>query len=255
MKQITVGEPFAHRTVLRTVLRMSIVARIYISTVAFIGGCVLVNELCHWQSQDLVRFFCYLLMAILGSRLKVSLPAITGTMSVLFIFILFGIVELSLPEALFMGCTATLIQCFWHNRKRPKTHQVLFNLGSMAIAIACTSYAYHSNLLHAGHLDAALTLLVTATVFFGLNTFPVAAAIALTERKSLRQVWQECYFWSFPYYLLGAGIAGAASAINRHFGWQTALLAVPVVYLIYRSYYLYLGRMEDEKKHAEEMAS
>jgi putative nucleotidyltransferase with HDIG domain len=28
-----------------------------------------------------------------------------------------------------------------------------------------------------------------------------------------------------------------------------------VVYLIYRSYYLYLGRMEDEKKHAEEMAS
>ena len=30
---------------------------------------------------------------------------------------------------------------------------------------------------------------------------------------------------------------------------------VPVVYLIYRSYYLYLGRMEDEKKHAEEMAA
>ncbi len=75
------------------------------------------------------------------------------------------------------------------------------------------------------------------------------------RRKSLRQVWRECYFWSFPYYLLGAGIAGAASAINRYLGWQTALLAVPVVYLIYRSYYLYLGRMEDEKKHAEEMAS
>ena len=50
-------------------------------------------------------------------------------------------------------------------------------------------------------------------------------------------------------------IVGAASAVNRHFGWQTALLAIPVVYLIYRSYYLYLGRMEDEKKHAEEMAS
>src|SRR5205807_7771084 len=66
---------------------------------------------------------------------------------------------------------------------------------------------------------------------------------------------KECYFWSFPYYLLGAGIAGAASAINRHYGWQTALLSVPVVYLIYRSYYLYLGPMEDEKKHREEMAS
>ena len=29
---------------------------------------------------------------------------------------------------------------------------------------------------------------------------------------------------------------------------------LPVVYLIYRSYYLYLGRMEDGRKHAEEMA-
>jgi diguanylate cyclase (GGDEF)-like protein/putative nucleotidyltransferase with HDIG domain len=88
-----------------------------------------------------------------------------------------------------------------------------------------------------------------------MNTFPVAAAIALTEEKSLRQIWRESYFWSFPYYLLGAGMAGAASAINRYLGWAWALLAVPVVYLIYRSYYLYLGRVEDEKKHAEEMAS
>jgi diguanylate cyclase (GGDEF)-like protein/putative nucleotidyltransferase with HDIG domain len=234
---------------------MSIGARIYVSAVIIIGSCVTISELSRWESQDLVRFFCYLVLSILGSRLKVVLPAITGTLSVLFIFILFGIVELSLPEALFMGCTATLIQCFWHNKQRPKTHQVLFNLGSMAIAIATTSAAYHSNLLHKSHLDAALTLLITATVFFAMNTFPVSAAIALTEQKSLRQVWKECYFWSFPYYLLGAGIAGAASAINRHYGWQTALLSVPVVYLIYRSYYLYLGRMEDEKKHAEEMAS
>jgi diguanylate cyclase (GGDEF)-like protein/putative nucleotidyltransferase with HDIG domain len=234
---------------------MSIGARIYVSAVILIGACVTVNQMVRWESPDLIRFVAYLVLSILASRLKVALPAITGTLSVLFIFILFGIVELSLPEALFMGCTATLIQCFWHNKQRPKIYQVLFNLGSMAIAIATSSATYHSKLLHQGHLDAALTLLVTATVFFAMNTFPVAAAIALTEQKSLRQVWRECYFWSFPYYLLGAGIAGGASAINRHFGWQTAFLAVPVVYLIYRSYYLYLGRMEDEKKHAEEMAS
>src|SRR5260370_39912587 len=107
-----------------------------------------------------------------------------------------------------MGCATTLIQCFWHNRKRPKTHQVLFNLGAMAIAIACTSYAYHSKLLHQGHLDAALTLLVTATVFFALNTFPVAAAIAVTEGKSVRPIWQGGLFLSFPYYPLRAGTAG-----------------------------------------------
>jgi diguanylate cyclase (GGDEF)-like protein/putative nucleotidyltransferase with HDIG domain len=38
-------------------------------------------------------------------------------------------------------------------------------------------------------------------------------------------------------------------------GWQSALIIVPVSYIVYRSYNLYLGRIEAEKKHAEEMAS
>src|SRR5260370_14700953 len=172
---------------------MSIGARIYVSAVIFIGACVTLSELSRWESQDLIRFACYLALSILASRLKVVLPAIMGSLSVLFIFILFGIVELSLPEALLIGCAATLIQCFWHNKQRPKAHQVLFNIGSMAIAIATASAAYHSTLLHNTHLDSALTLLVTATVFFAMNTFPVAAAIALTAHKSVRDVWRRAY--------------------------------------------------------------
>ena len=97
---------------------MSIFARIYVSLVILIGLCVTVSELSRWESQDLARFLCYLVLSILASRLKVVLPAITGTLSVLFIFILFGIVELSLPEALLMGCLATLMQCLWQKRQQ-----------------------------------------------------------------------------------------------------------------------------------------
>ena len=75
-------------------------AKIYISAFIIIGAAVAVTELARWQSQDLIRFLCYLGLAILASRLKVSLPGINGALSVLFIFILFAIVELSAPEAL-----------------------------------------------------------------------------------------------------------------------------------------------------------
>ena len=234
---------------------MSFIAKIYVSTIVVIGAVVTLIELTRWESQDLLRFLCYLALAIGASRLKVSLPGVSGALSVLFIFILFSIVELSMPEALLIGCSAILMQCLWNYRQRPKWHQVLFNLGSMAITVVTAATVFHSSLLIRGHLEPALRLMVTATVFFIMNTFPVAGAIALTERRSLRRVWRECYTWSFPYYLLGAIIVGVASAVNHHFGWQTALLAIPVVYLVYRSYYLYLGRMEDEKKHAEEMAA
>jgi diguanylate cyclase (GGDEF)-like protein/putative nucleotidyltransferase with HDIG domain len=234
---------------------MSTIAKIYVAAIVVIGAAVTLTELTRWESQDLFRFLCYMALAIWASRLKVSLPGITGALSVLFIFILFAIVELSMPEALLIACSAILMQCLWNYRHRPKWHQVLFNLGSIAITVVAAGAAFHSGLLIHWRLEPALRLVVTATVFFLMNTFPVAGAIALTERRSLRRLWSECYTWSFPYYLLGAIIVGVASAANRRFGWQTALLAIPVVYVVYRSYYVYLGRMEAEKKHAEEMAA
>jgi len=234
---------------------MSLIAKIYVAAIVAIGAACTVTQLAHWASHDLVRFVCYLGLAVLASRLKVSLPGISGALSVLFIFILFAIVELSLPEALVIGCSAILMQCLWNYRQRPKWHQVLFNLGSIAITVVAAGAVYSSSVLTGWRLEPAVRLVVTAVVFFLMNTLPVAGAIALTERRSLRGVWRECYIWSFPYYLLGAIIVGAASVVNQHFGWQTASLAIPLVYLIYRSYYLYLGRMDDEKKHAQEMAA
>ena len=76
----------------------------------------------------------------------------------------------------------------------------------------------------------------------------------MTERRSLRKIWAECYFWSFPYYLVGAGVVGMIAWLHGFTDWQTSLLTLPVVYLIYRSYRLYLGKLEDEKRHVEEMA-
>ncbi len=98
-------------------------------------------------------------------------------------------------------------------------------------------------------------LVATASTFFVLNTAPVACVISLTEQKPLKKVWSECYFWSFPYYLLGAAIAGIVELVDKKAGWQSSLLILPVVYLIFRSYRLYLARLEAERNHAEGMAA
>jgi len=236
-------------------MKISVLGKLYIAAIVLIGAVIALAELAHWQSQHVIRFLCYLGLAIFAARLKAALPGITGSISVLFIFILFGIVELSLPEALVIGCTATLIQCCWRNIYKPQWEQVLFNVFSMSITVEVTGQAYKLPALNHGNLDAPVRLLVAATVFFTMNTFPVAAAISLTEKKALRRVWRECYFWSFPYYLLGAAIVAVAAAFEHYVGWQTALLAAPAAYLIYRSYFQYMARLEAQKKHAEDNAA
>ena len=208
----------------------------------------------HWQSQDGLRFLCYLLVAVLASGLKVQLPGIDGTMSVNFLFILLGILELSLPETLVIGCASALVQALWNTRTAPAPVKVVFNLlGMMAPAIMLSSLAY-KRLAPVLHNNVALLLMAAACTYFISNTVPVTIVICLTERKSFRKIWAECYFWSFPYYLVGAAIAGLVSGLNRWVGWQTSLLVLPIMYWIYRSYRLYLGRLSDEKRHVEEMA-
>jgi len=230
---------------------MQAVPRAYIAVIVLCGLSVLSFTILHGKSHNPVKFLCYLVIALVASRLKVNLPGITGTMSVNFLFLLLGVLELSLSETMAMGCAAAVVQCL--GRERPVPVQVAFNVCSTALAIAATFFAFHSWLNRFIHNPSTL-LFVATCIYFVSNTLPVAAVISLTERRSLRKLWSECYFWSFPYYLVGAGVVGTMSWLHDFADWQTSLLTLPVVYLIYRSYRLYLAKLEDEKRHVEEMA-
>jgi PAS domain S-box-containing protein len=227
-------------------------AKIYIACVLAIGAAALGNGLFHWQPHDLARFFCYFSLAVPASCLKVRLPGITGTMSVLFVLLLAGIVDLGLPESLLIGVVCVIVQSFWHARVRPRAVQLWFSVANISSAVWISHFVYHSLAGVAPFLESPFRLSIAAAVFFAANTFPVAAVVALTEGKSLRQVWSNCYLWSFAYYLVGAGIVGVFTFAHRMFDWQVSLLILPVVYAIYRSYGLYLGQLEAERKHREE---
>jgi diguanylate cyclase (GGDEF)-like protein/putative nucleotidyltransferase with HDIG domain len=232
---------------------MSAAPRAFIATVVGCGLAVMTYAVVlHGRSQYPVKFFCYLVIAVAASRLKVNLPGITGTMSVNFLFVLAGVLEMSMPETMALGCAAVLVQCL--SNGRPVPVQVAFNVCSTALATAGTFFLYHYALLHSAVHNPSTLLFGAACVYFISNTLPVAIVISLTEKRLLRKIWSECYFWSFPYYLVGAGVVGMMSWIHEWADWQTSLLTLPVVYLIYRSYRLYLGKLEDEKRHVEEMA-
>ncbi len=232
---------------------LSWAAKLFISVVVIAGTAILIYGGIHQSSKNIAEFICYLGIAILASKLKVSLPGITGTLSVNFLFILIGVLELSFTETLILGAVSMLAQCLYP--ERPKAIQVTFNVCAGTISTALAYLVYHhplANLL----LDSRPVLLgIAATVYFIANAGSIAMVISMTERRPLMRILVDCYFWSFPYYLVGAGIAGAIGWLNETFNWETSLLLAPAVYLIYRSYRLYLGKLEDEKRHVEEMAN
>jgi hypothetical protein len=122
---------------------------------------------------------------------------------------------------------------------------MLFNVSMMAFATSLANLIWHAG---SGNLGWASEppMLASATVAFFLGqTAPVAGVIKLAEGVAMRRVWIKIAQLSFPYYILSAGLTSMTNTVSHHFGWQAALLAFPVMYVIHRSYRLYFGRVAD----------
>jgi Ca2+/Na+ antiporter len=74
----------------------------------------------------------------------------------------------------------------------------------------------------------------------------ISGVLCLVEGKPLAKIWQQCFLWTFPYYLVGSAIAGLVSVSNRAVGWEVSLLILPLMYLVYLFYRLYLGRVAND---------
>jgi putative nucleotidyltransferase with HDIG domain len=229
-------------------------AHTFIAAMALAGCICLAVALGHFQSSDPLKFACYVLAALLASSLKVSLPGIEGTLSVNFLFTLLGILELSLPETLIIGLASTLAQFYWRPARKLKAVQLIFNVSQVTVSSSAAYTAYTLVAVHLLHRPGPLALLAAAIAHFGCNTAAMSTIIGMTEAKLPTRVWRESYLWSFPYYMVGAATAGLVHFLNAHIGWQSSLLVLPPIYLMYRSYRLYLGKLETEKRHAEQVS-
>src|SRR5580658_5904207 len=228
-------------------------ARVLIAGMALAALGAFALGFAHWHSSDALKFVCYMIAALLASPLKVSLPG--GTLSVNFLFTLLGILEMSLPETLLIGLVSTIGQFFWKPARRLHPIQLVFNLSQVTVSGAAAYGAYHLVSVHLLHGPGPLALVVAAVTHFAVNTLATSTIIGLTEDLPFSKIWTDSYLWSFPYYMVGAATAGLVSFLNGHIGWQSSLLILPPIYLMYRSYRLYLGKLETEKKHAEQVSN
>jgi diguanylate cyclase (GGDEF)-like protein/putative nucleotidyltransferase with HDIG domain len=237
------------------VVKLSLKAKIYVGLVLLIGLEMLLVLGAQVNAQEPVRFLFYLVLGIVGSHLKVKLPGVMGTLSVNFVFYLLSIIDLPLSQALLVSVAGTVTQTWFHPEYRPRAIQALFNVSLILGCIYIAYQVFHWEQLR--HLDPtiALPLFAATAVYFAFNTLAVSGVISLTEGQRLTRVWYENFFWTAPQYLFAALLAYLLHGVNRVLGWQFSVLVLPGIYLIYRSYHLYLTRLRDEKKHVEEIAA
>jgi diguanylate cyclase (GGDEF)-like protein/putative nucleotidyltransferase with HDIG domain len=232
-----------------------LLAKLFSALVIALGVVVCSIAIWNWQSSNPTRGYLYLLMALIASGLKFSLPRVVGAMSVNFVFVLIGVLELSLGETLLIGCSATLVQVMAHRQGRKVAASTLFHVGHTAIAVAVCYSFYHSQWLAGQQLNGFLRLAVAAALLYVMNMFPIATVTGLMQHRGLGSVWKELNLWSFPYYLAGAILATLYHHSSQLLAGQSPILLLPVAFLTYFSYHSYVERLAAQKAHGESMAA
>ena len=213
-------------------------AKVFVGLVAL---CALVNLGCglmRWESVDLIRFGCFVVLSAAASRMKVSLPGLNGNMSVNLPFMLLAALELSLPQALIVAAVSTAVQCLPKNGKSMTALQVLFNISTIVNAVSVAHLLAHSS-YGAAAVPKSLLLAAAAAGFFLLDTFSVAIVIGLAEGAPVLKTWKDIVVLSFPYCVLSAGLASMAATAMMYVAWYVPLAMFPVMTITYASFKRY----------------
>ncbi len=232
-------------------------ARLYVGLVVLTGAVVLGFCLPLARFDQPLVFIALLLLSSASASLKVHLPLTTSgsTLSVSYAVDFASLLLLGPHETMLVAAGSAYSQCNLNSKDRNPLHRTLFSMASLVITVQGAGLA--SRLLgyqgpSAPLGDIARPLVGAATVYFLLNTGLIETAIALSARERARSIWHTNFLWSAPSYFVGAGVAAIAAWLVTHTGYWIAPLMFLPIYLTYRTYKVYMGRIEDQQRHVQQ---
>ncbi|HEX5474231.1 MAG TPA: HD domain-containing phosphohydrolase [Vicinamibacterales bacterium] len=238
---------------------LPLAARVYVCAVIGLGAALVVWFFPSPLTVRIEPFLLLLVLSSLTSIFKVNLPLArrSSTMSVSYAVDFASLLLLGPHETMLVAGISAYSQCTFRIQERNPIHRTLFSMACLVVTVQAAGAVY----LWLGGVPGTMRigalpkpLVGAATTYFLVNTLAIATAIALSTRQPIIKVWNENFLWSAPSYFVGAGAAALATWLVGMSGHWFAPLAVAPLYLTYRTYKIYLGRIEDEQRHVHEMA-
>ncbi|HTH03728.1 MAG TPA: ATP-binding protein [Vicinamibacterales bacterium] len=233
------------------------IAQVYVAAITLMGAAIFVLALPQTY-PDPWLLASLLLLSCITSAWKVTLPlslSSGATLSVSYAADLMALLLLGAGPAVIIAVAGAWMQCTFRVKQSYPLYRTGFSMSAEAITMVATGLTYASlgGSPGAGDISTIAKPLVGAiATYFVVNTSLIGGAIALSSGRSWWQVWHDEFLWSAPSFMV-AGSAGAIAAVvvqrGRH--WEALLLLAPV-YLTYRTYEIFVGRLEDQRRHVQE---
>jgi diguanylate cyclase (GGDEF)-like protein/putative nucleotidyltransferase with HDIG domain len=158
-------------------------------------------------------------------------------------------------QAMVVSAASALAACRLNKKVPEPVPQTLFSMAVMVLTVQGAGLALRW-LSEPGSAPTLATigrpLLATATVYALISTGLVATALALSSNKSIVSTWKSGALTCAPGTFVGACTAAIAAALVSKTGYWIMPLGFAPIYLTFRTYKVYRGRIEDEQRHVQQ---
>ena len=236
---------------------LPLAARLYVLAVVAAGGLLAASALVRLHITHPAAFGALLVLAVLTSVFKVSVPmpaplnAQPLTMSLAFAANFASLVILDGPSATLIAMVAAWSQTTFNTfRARNPWHRTVFNMAALAVTMAATDFALRLVAGHAGpwNLRAdAVALGAAAATYYVVNSGVVAGALAMAGKQPFVRLWMRHLLSGWIAHVFGAAAAAlAVTTVDRSAYWLAPLGALSLG-LGYRAYRAYIERMDQQQ--------
>jgi len=196
-----------------------------------------------------------LITAVLGSRIAVRIPKISGNITLEDTFVFIALLLYGGEAAVMIGTLAGICSALRISRK---VRTVAFGSAALAVSVMATAtvlklvFGSTTNLLNKGASMAIISLCVMGLVQYLVHTGLGSIASALKVGDSLWHMWTRNFLWiSISYFAGAAGAGFIVSSLGTARFWAF-LICIPIIIIVYFSYDRYMREVKASVRHAEE---
>jgi diguanylate cyclase (GGDEF)-like protein len=231
-------------------------ARAFVVAVIAAGGLLLVASSWRGSLDQPLLLGALLLLSVGANAVKIKLPVgrSESTLSPGFAVNFASLLVLGPGAAAWVTAAGGWSQCSLNIRVRNPWYRTWLSVSSLVLSMELGARVLNwTGGIHSAGGTALASIAASALAYFLGNSVLVATVVALCTQRSLLRVWDQEYLWGAPNYFIGAFLAAGAVQGVHAWGYGAFALLIPLL-LTYRLYNVYLGRIDDERRHVRELS-
>src|SRR3954464_10528603 len=237
---------------------------VYLAAVVLAGSAVVLHSLYGLYIKPVgYEWFVLAGLTLLSGSFTVKVPTIPARLSVSETFVFAAVLLFGPSAATMVVALDSLVISLWIFRSSRRVERVLFNFAAPAIAVWLASQAFYAlagveplALNPRPILGLVFPLLVLAVVYFLLNSWLIAIAVAFEQHGSAVIVWRRNFLWLSLNYFSGASVAALLLPYLQDQGYafvRVLGVLLPLLLISYLTLKTALGRVEDANRHLAEL--